>query len=64
MTIAVYREADRRWVSKCEELDIASDETTFEKPLHNIKAATEVSVEIIEDARASSIASSCVMKSI
>ena len=49
MTIAVYREADRRWVSKCEELDIASGGTTFDKALHNIKDAIEVYVETLEE---------------
>ena len=49
VTIAVYREVDRCWVSKCEELDIASGGTTFEKALQNIKDAIEVYVETLEE---------------
>lgn len=50
MTIAVYRESKRRWVSRCEELNVASCGSTLDEAMKNVKDAIEVYMETLDEA--------------
>ncbi|TAK20746.1 MAG: hypothetical protein EPO26_17130 [Chloroflexota bacterium] len=50
MTIAVSREAKRRWVSRCEELNIASCGSTIDEAMRNVEDAIEVYMETLDEA--------------